>query len=69
MYKNVLASIPGIELYPIVALTLFVAVFAGLIVWFVRVDRAALNANAEHALDDGTAVDPQTTPQQYSSRG
>lgn len=69
MYKNVLASIPGIELYPIVALTLFFAVFAGLIIWFIRVDRVKLRAQAEHALDDGAAVNPQPITQHHSSRG
>lgn len=70
MYKNVLASIPGIELYPIIALSLFFAFFIGLLVWFIRVDRARLNTLAEQALDDGRHNDTTfERTEQHTSRG
>lgn len=53
MVKNVLASIPGIEYYPIVALILFVTFFAGLLIWFVRADKRRLDAVSRLPLDDG----------------
>jgi len=46
MESNVLTSIPGIDLFPIISLFLFVAVFAGLLVWFFLADR---NRLADHA--------------------
>jgi hypothetical protein len=52
MYKNVLASIPGIEYYPIVALVIFFAFFAGLIIWYFRTDVAWLQTYAAAIVDD-----------------
>jgi cytochrome c oxidase cbb3-type subunit IV len=56
MVKNVLAGIPGIEYYPIVALILFVTFFAGLLVWFVRADKRRLDVVSRLPLDDGHSV-------------
>lgn len=53
MYKNVLASIPGIEWYPIVALLFFFGFFTVLIVWYFRADQKRLEAIARTILDDG----------------
>lgn len=58
MYKNVLANIPGIELYPIVALVLFFGFFAALIVWYFRADNARLERLSASILqDDGAQSD------------
>jgi len=54
MYKNVLTGIPGIEVYPIVALLMFFAFFVGLIVWYVRVDRARMDEVSRLPLDDAS---------------
>jgi len=54
MNSKVLSSIPGIELYPIVALILFVGFFTGLIVWFVKADKSAMRNHAEMPLDNET---------------
>jgi cytochrome c oxidase cbb3-type subunit IV len=40
MYKNVLQSIEGVEIYPIISLLVFVVFFAGLLVWVLRVDKS-----------------------------
>ncbi len=70
MYKNVLASIPGIELYPIVALVFFFGFFVGLLVWFLRVDRTRLEAIANSALDDGNAIEqPSLRTNQRNAQG
>jgi cbb3-type cytochrome oxidase subunit 3 len=53
MYKNVLASIPGIEYYPIVALALFFSFFIGLTIWYFRADRQLLNVQANQPFDEG----------------
>jgi len=57
MYKNVIANIPGIELYPIIALVLFFGFFVGLLVWYIRVDKSRLERDARFAmLDDSNDV-------------
>lgn len=56
MYKNVLASIPGIEFWPIISLVIFFSVFVGLIVWFFRADRTRLQELAELPLHDATHI-------------
>lgn len=56
MYKNVLASIPGIEFWPIISLLIFFSVFVGLIVWFFRADRTRLQELAELPLHDATQI-------------
>ncbi len=68
MYKNVLSSIPGIEYYPIVALVIFFAFFIGLIVWYVRVDRRALDVAARMPFEDGEPVPADPTPSQQTAR-
>lgn len=62
MYKNVLASIPGIEYYPIVALVLFFGFFTVLIVWFFRADKTQLDEHARQPFDqDETNMSPTQT--------
>jgi hypothetical protein len=51
MYKDILQSIAGIEIFPVVSLCLFVAVFAVVLVWTSRLDRAWLVRNAGLPLD------------------
>ena len=62
MYKNVLASIPGIEYYPIVALLLFFSFFIGLTVWYFRADKSHLKDMANQPFDEGVpATDLHST--------
>lgn len=69
MYKNVLASIPGIEWYPIVALVLFFGFFSVLIVWFFRADQARLESLSRSILHDEADISDSNhtqTPMQRS---
>ncbi|MBI2793324.1 MAG: hypothetical protein HYX66_01580 [Ignavibacteria bacterium] len=52
MYKNVIADIPGIEYYPIVALIFFFGFFICLMVWYFRADRQKLESIALMAIRD-----------------
>ena len=61
MYKNVLAGIPGIEWYPIVALVLFFGFFSALLIWFVLVDKNRLRDLSMTALEDGIPTE-RTSP-------
>lgn len=40
MYKNVLVSIDGINIFPIISLILFFIFFVGLIIWVTRIDKS-----------------------------
>ena len=51
MYKEILRSIAGIEVFPIVSLCLFVGVFAVVLVWAMRADRLRLARHARLPLD------------------
>ena len=46
MYKDILQSITGIEIFPVISLCLFVAVFAVVLVWTSRLDSAWLARSA-----------------------
>jgi cbb3-type cytochrome oxidase subunit 3 len=63
MYKNVLASIPGIEYYPIVALVLFFSFFIGLTVWYFKADRQRLSVQANQPFDEGVPTTELPTMQ------
>jgi cytochrome c oxidase cbb3-type subunit IV len=40
MYKNVLQSIQGIEIYPLISLVIFALFFIGLIIWLFKIDKS-----------------------------
>ncbi len=67
MESNVLTSIPGIQYYPIVSLLLFFGLFATLIVWFFRADKARLNALAWAAVDDELPANLENSPTDHLS--
>ena len=62
MYMDILRSIAGIEIFPVISLCLFVFVFAVVLVWTSRLDGAWLAQSAslplepdkEPAADNGT---------------
>lgn len=39
MYKELLQSIEGIEIYPIISLFVFIALFIGVVIWIVKLDK------------------------------
>ena len=51
MYADILRSISGVSLFPVISLLLFVAVFASVLVWAVRADRNELQRRAQLPLD------------------
>ena len=51
MYKETLRAIAGIEIFPIISLLLFVAVFTVVLVWTIRLDRSRVDAAASLPLD------------------
>ena len=57
MYMDVLRAIAGIEVFPVMSLILFVAVFGGMLVWVARADRASLDRAAAMPLDESAPSD------------
>jgi cytochrome c oxidase cbb3-type subunit 4 len=39
LYKELLQSIEGIEIYPLISLFIFLALFAGIVIWIVKLDK------------------------------
>ena len=56
MYKDVLRTIAGIEVFPMLSLVVFVAVFALMLLWVTRLDRRRLDMLAHLPLRDATPV-------------
>jgi len=59
MYQDILRSIAGIEVFPVISLCLFVVVFAVVLVWTSRLDGAWLARSARLPLEPekGSAAD------------
>ena len=51
MYMDILRRIAGIEVFPVVSLLLFVAVFAVVLVWTARLDAGRVSELAALPLD------------------
>lgn len=43
MIRDVLQSIEGIEIYPIISLLIFVSFFIGMGIWLLRIDKNKIN--------------------------
>jgi cytochrome c oxidase cbb3-type subunit IV len=43
MYKSVLESISGVDIYPIVSLVIFFLFFTGVIIWVFKADKSYIN--------------------------
>ena len=52
MYKEVLRSIDGAEIFPIIALILFFAFFVGITIWAYKRDKKTVDEIANMPLDD-----------------
>ena len=52
MYKNVLQSITGIDIYPVISFVIFFAFFIGLLLYVVLSDKKHLTAMAELPLQN-----------------
>ena len=62
MYKDVLRTIVGIEVFPVLSLLIFMTVFAVMLVWVMRLDRRTLSTYANLPLQDAHAPAPDTRP-------
>ncbi len=51
MYKEVLRTIVGIEVFPILSLVIFVTIFTVMLIWTMRLDRGRLSRYASLPLD------------------
>ena len=67
MYKEVLRTIVGIEIFPVLSLVIFLAVFVVMLVWVIRLDRHRLATYATLPLDDAAAAGRTSHP--HPSRG
>ena len=54
MFDKVMSAIPGVEMYPIIALVFFFSFFTILVVWFIRADKSRLQKLAQVAIQDDT---------------
>ena len=43
MYKEILQSIEGVEIYPIISLIVFVVFFVVVTIWLIRMDKNYIN--------------------------
>jgi len=62
MYKEILRTIVGIEVFPILSLLIFVTVFMVMLVWVMRMDRSRLATYAHLPLDDAPTPTPASRP-------
>lgn len=62
MYKEILRSIVGIEVFPIISLGLFIAVFAVVVVYAIRLDSRRAAQFAQLPLDTTDAPVDATRP-------
>jgi cytochrome c oxidase cbb3-type subunit 4 len=53
MYKEILQSIEGIEIYPLISLFIFLALFAGITIWIIRLDKKYVKKMETLPLDEG----------------
>jgi hypothetical protein len=67
MYKDILRSIAGIDVFPVVSLVIFVAVFTAAIVYAIRLDRQRLATLSALPLDEPDVI-AVATSQSVESR-
>lgn len=54
MYKDILNSIKGVEIYPIITLIIFFIVFIALIIWVFKLDKSKVEEMSLLPLEDST---------------
>lgn len=62
MYKEILQSITGIEVFPVISLVLFVIVFTAVLISVARMDRTRALGLAALPLDDSTNLPRPENP-------
>lgn len=51
MYKNVLQTIEGVGIFPMISMLIFLSVFLAAIIWFFKADKKHLQRMAELPLE------------------
>jgi len=54
MYKDILNSISGVELYPIIALIIFFTFFTTMVIWVIKMDKNKVKKMSHLPLDDSS---------------
>ena len=54
MYKQILESIQGVDIWPVISLVIFFIFFVGILVKVAFIDKKFINKMKEMPLDDGT---------------
>ena len=62
MYKEILQSITGIEIFPVISLVLFVIVFTAVLISVARMDRTRARGLAALPLDDSSTLPRPENP-------
>ncbi len=52
MYKDVLRSIEGVELYPVISLVFFICFFVFMIIYIFRIDKKFISSMENMPLDE-----------------
>jgi len=52
MYKDILNSINGVEIFPIIALIIFFIVFISMIIWVIKLDKTRIKKMSLLPLED-----------------
>ena len=52
MLKNILESIAGIDIFPIISLTVFTLVFSAMLIWVFKLDKKTVSKMKNLPLDD-----------------
>jgi cytochrome c oxidase cbb3-type subunit 4 len=69
MYKEVLRTMVGIEIFPVLSLVIFLTVFMVMLVWVLRMDRDRLATYASLPLGDEPAISPERRSRPDTMRG
>lgn len=56
MFKEILNSISGIAIWPVIALLLFMGLFVGIVVWVLRLDKRFIKKMEELPLEKDTPI-------------
>lgn len=59
MYKELLQSIEGIEVYPLISMFIFIALFIGVVVWILKLDKKYLKEMETLPFEDNEDINKQ----------
>jgi cytochrome c oxidase cbb3-type subunit 4 len=68
MYKEVLQSIEGIGIYPIISMIVFVVFFAIVLVWYFKADKKYLKKMSNLPLDNDEKSNSNNTGENHDQK-